>query len=143
MRPEIDLAFELDHPPEKVWKALTTPELLAIWLAPNDMTPTAGARFTVRPEGAAPVVCEVVEIDPKRRRLVLAWDVEDETAQATAVRFELVATAACTVLKVQHEGLGAAVLAALPPAQPPRLRINRRPVAQRRNASRMVMRCAA
>jgi uncharacterized protein YndB with AHSA1/START domain len=27
------------HPPEKVWRALTDPELLASWLMPNDFEP--------------------------------------------------------------------------------------------------------
>ena len=139
-QPEIDLAFDLPYPPGKVWKALTTPELLAIWLAPNDMVPELGARFTVRPKDGPPVACEVVEIDAKRRRLRLAWSVEAEEG-ATSVRFELVETPTGTVLKVCHSGFGAA--AAHAPAQPPRLRLSRRPAAIRANPNRMAMKWAA
>src|SRR6266498_2808466 len=43
----------LPHPPEKVWKALTTAELIGRWLMPNDFEPVAGKRFTftTQPEG--------------------------------------------------------------------------------------------
>ena len=123
-RPEIDLAFDLPYPPEQVWRALTTPALLARWLAPNDMVPCVGARFTARPEGGPAVTCEVIEIDAKRRRLRLAWAVDEDNA--TTVRFELVETATGTVLKVCHSGFGAAVTAAQAPVQPPRLRLSRR-----------------
>jgi uncharacterized protein YndB with AHSA1/START domain len=36
------------HPPEKVWRALTDPELLACWLMPNDFEPWIGHQFTFR-----------------------------------------------------------------------------------------------
>ena len=36
------------HPPEKVWRALIDPELLASWLMPNDFEPRVGHRFTFR-----------------------------------------------------------------------------------------------
>jgi len=34
------------HPPELVWRALTTPELLARWLMPNDFEPVIDHEFT-------------------------------------------------------------------------------------------------
>ncbi len=68
------------------------------------MVPELGARFTMRPEDGPPVTCEVVEIDEKRRRLRLAWII-DEKEQATSVRFELVETTTGTVLKVCHNRL--------------------------------------
>jgi uncharacterized protein YndB with AHSA1/START domain len=41
------LVFEFDVPqaPALVWRALTERELLAAWLAPNDLCPEVGARF--------------------------------------------------------------------------------------------------
>ena len=33
-------------PPQKVWRALTDPELLASWLMPNDFEPRVGHQFT-------------------------------------------------------------------------------------------------
>ena len=38
------IAFECDLPeaPEKVWRALTTPEIVSEWLLPTDLRPEAG-----------------------------------------------------------------------------------------------------
>ncbi|MDO9337345.1 MAG: SRPBCC domain-containing protein [Caulobacter sp.] len=74
---EIDLVFEMEESADKVWRALTTPALLARWLGPNDFRAEPGARFSV---GGAPGVandnavadCEVLAIEPGRR-LRLAW----------------------------------------------------------------------
>jgi len=66
----------LPHPPEKVWKALTTAELIGRWLMPNDFEPVVGKRFTftTRPIGAwdGVVQCEVLEVVPFGR-LVYSW----------------------------------------------------------------------
>src|SRR5882672_678416 len=66
----------LPHPPEKVWKALTTAELIGRWLMPNDFEPVVGRRFTftTRPMGDwdGVVHCEVLEVMPLRR-LVYSW----------------------------------------------------------------------
>ncbi|MEH1058461.1 SRPBCC domain-containing protein [Micromonospora sp. CPCC 206171] len=68
----------LPHPPAKVWRVLTEPDLLARWLMPNDVAPVVGHRFTFRTEprpaqGFDGVVhCEVLEVDPPRR-LRWAW----------------------------------------------------------------------
>ena len=43
----IERTVELDHPPEKVWAALTTAEELGTWFG------DAGARIDLRPGGAA------------------------------------------------------------------------------------------
>ena len=63
---EIDRTYP--HPPELVWRALTTPELLAEWLMPNDFEPRVGHRFTFETEpgpGFDGVVrCEVLELEP-------------------------------------------------------------------------------
>jgi uncharacterized protein YndB with AHSA1/START domain len=146
MNPEIDLAFDLPHSLAKVWKALTTPHLLARWLAPNDLRPEVGARFTVTPEGGAPVQCEVLELEA-RRRLALAWRVSE--ADATIVRFELEPAGEGTVLRISHAGVGAAAIAVqapVAPRQPPRLRAQGRarpPQARRAPAGRTTLRWAA
>ena len=65
-RLEVDRTYP--HPPELVWRALTTSELLAAWLMPNDFEPVVGHRFTFRTEpgpGFDGVVrCEVLELTP-------------------------------------------------------------------------------
>ena len=74
--------FELDHPPGKVWAALTEGRLLSRWLLPCELAPRGegrlgpGASFSFQmPEdegGEGRVDCEVVELE-LGRRLGLAW----------------------------------------------------------------------
>src|SRR5262252_9003281 len=62
--------------PEKVWKALTSADLISRWLMPNDFEPVVGKRFTfkTRPMGEwdGVVQCQVLEVVPLRR-LVYSW----------------------------------------------------------------------
>ncbi|MGO4492322.1 SRPBCC domain-containing protein [Arthrobacter sp. 2YAF22_2] len=44
----IELDEFLPHPPAKVWRALTEPDLIATWLMENDFKPVAGHRYTMR-----------------------------------------------------------------------------------------------
>jgi uncharacterized protein YndB with AHSA1/START domain len=62
----------LAHPPERVWRALVDPELLAAWLMPTDFAPVVGHRFTFR---ASPIeatgfsgviACEVLDVEPEK-----------------------------------------------------------------------------
>jgi uncharacterized protein YndB with AHSA1/START domain len=66
----------LPYPPERVWKALTTAELIGKWLMPNDFEPVVGKRFTfkTRPIGEwdGVVQCEVLEV-VANHRLVYSW----------------------------------------------------------------------
>jgi len=39
---------EIAAPPEKLWRALTQPHLIAEWLMQNDFKPVARHRFTLR-----------------------------------------------------------------------------------------------
>ncbi len=69
-RETIILDTALDAPPERVWRALTEPDVLAKWLAPNDIRAIAGERFTLKPGGAVgerPIDCEVLEAEPPER----------------------------------------------------------------------------
>jgi uncharacterized protein YndB with AHSA1/START domain len=105
---------DLAEPPEKVWKALTVPELLARWLSPNDIRPEVGRRFRLEPE----IECEVLEAEPNRR-LRLSWrerqedgrgDRRDRRADAhghvdSIVTFDLTETVTGgTHLRLVHEG---------------------------------------
>ena len=55
----VSLEFDLKHPPEKVWRALTDPELLTQWLLPvMNFRLERGAAFTFR----APAGAEVVDL---------------------------------------------------------------------------------
>ncbi len=66
----------LPHRADVVWKTLTTSDLIARWLMPNDFQPVVGHRFTfkTRPMGDwdGVVQCEVLESEPNRR-LVYSW----------------------------------------------------------------------
>lgn len=72
----ISLEYDLPHPPAKVWRALTEPELLAAWLMANDMRLTVGHSFTFTqqptPWWDGIVHCEVLEID-LHKRLRYTW----------------------------------------------------------------------
>ena len=61
----IEFECELPDPPEKVWRALTVPDLLAAWMMPNDIKPEIGSRFAFeRPD--APIECEILDAEPER-----------------------------------------------------------------------------
>lgn len=92
------------HPPEAVWRALTTPELLARWLMPNDFAPVIGHRFTFRTEpgpGFDGVVhCEVLELDAPST-LAFSWR---GGPLDTHVRFTLAPEGDGTRLHMEHSG---------------------------------------
>lgn len=77
-RTAIRLDEFLAHPPAKVWRALTEPELVARWLMPGDIRAEAGHRFTFTTEpveqaGFAGIVyCQVLEVEPEKL-LKLSW----------------------------------------------------------------------
>lgn len=62
---------ELAFPPEKIWRALTQPHLIAEWLMKNDFQPLMGHRFTLRGDWGA-VDCEVRAIEPLKE-LSYSW----------------------------------------------------------------------
>jgi uncharacterized protein YndB with AHSA1/START domain len=63
---DIELRRRLDHPRERVWRALTDPAELGAWLMSNDFHPEKGHRFTFRTDPAPGfdgiVHCEVLQI---------------------------------------------------------------------------------
>ena len=61
----------LPHPPEKVWRALTTPHLIAEWLMPGDIKPEVGHEFHLSADWGG-VDCKVLEADPPKR-IVMTW----------------------------------------------------------------------
>ena len=97
--------FDLAHPPEKVWRALTDPALLAEWLLPViDLELVPGAPFTFKtqafPGWDGTVHCRFLEIEPLRK-LSCAWIVGD---MDTVVTFTLTPTASGTRLALVHSG---------------------------------------
>ena len=101
----ISLEFDLHHSPEKVWRALTDPGLLAEWLLPVvDLKLDPGAAFTFRAEpqpGWDGVVnCRLLEIESERT-LSYEWVVGDID---TVVTFTLTPTGSGTRLSLEQSG---------------------------------------
>ena len=101
------IAFELElkHPPAKVWRALTDPELLSQWLLPAfglELAPGAEFMFKTQayPGWDGTVNCRFVEIEPERK-LSYAWTVP---FLDTVVTFTLTPTASGTRLSLVQTG---------------------------------------
>ena len=101
----LSLEFDLQHPPEKVWRALTDPVLLAEWLLPViDFHLEPGAAFTFKtqayPGWDGTVSCRFVEIET-HRKLSYTWEVP---FLATIVTFTLAPTPSGTRLSIVQSG---------------------------------------
>ena len=62
---------EFAYPPEKIWRALTQPHLIAEWLMKNDFVPAKDHRFSLGGDWGS-VECRVLEIEPERT-LAYTW----------------------------------------------------------------------
>jgi uncharacterized protein YndB with AHSA1/START domain len=97
--------FDLPHPPETVWRALTDPDLLSEWLLPVlNFKPEAGNEFSFN---AAPqpgwdglVSCRMLEVD-NQRKLSWSWVAGDID---TILTFTLEPTPSGTRLVVVQSG---------------------------------------
>ena len=69
----VTVECEIAHPPEKLWRALTQPHLIAEWLMKNDFAPVVGHRFNLRGEWGGVLDCEVLDIETNRM-LSYSWD---------------------------------------------------------------------
>jgi uncharacterized protein YndB with AHSA1/START domain len=105
----ISFDFDLHHAPEKVWRALTDPVLLADWLLPvvgRDLELEPGAAFTFRaqpqPGWDGVVNCRLLEIEAQRK-LRYSWVVGDGWLD-TIVTFTLTPTASGTRLSIVQSG---------------------------------------
>ena len=101
----ISFEFDLQHPPEKVWRALTDPTLLAEWLLPViDLKLEPGAAFTFKtqayPGWDGIVNCRLLEMET-HRKLSYAWSVP---GLDTVVTFTLTPTASGTRLSLVQSG---------------------------------------
>ena len=97
--------FDLPHPPEKVWRALTDPSLLAQWLLPAvgfELAPGAAFRFQAPPQPGwdGTVNCRFLEIEAQRK-LSWSWVVGDID---TVVTFTLEPTPTGTRLTLVQSG---------------------------------------
>jgi uncharacterized protein YndB with AHSA1/START domain len=101
----ISIEFDLQHSPEKVWRALTDPALLAEWLLPVvglELVPGAAFTFKTQPHPGwdGTVNCRLVEIEAQRK-LSYTWSVP---FLETVVTFTLTPTASGTRLSLVQSG---------------------------------------
>jgi uncharacterized protein YndB with AHSA1/START domain len=101
----ISFEFDLHHSPEKVWRALTDPALLAEWLLPVvdlKLEPGAAFRFKTQPYPGwdGTVNCRFVEIEANRK-LSYTWAVP---FLDTVVTFTLTPTESGTRLSLVQSG---------------------------------------
>lgn len=106
---EIDQFYH--HPPQRVWRALTTPELMARWLMePTGFAPVIGTRFSFRtqPMPAAnfsgEIACEVIEV-VDGERLTISWaDAHTGQPAGWLVSWTLHAEGSGTRVILRHSG---------------------------------------
>ena len=101
----LSFEFDLQHSPEKVWRALTDPELLSEWLLPvTGLELEPGAAFTFRtqpyPGWDGIVNCRFLEIDAQKK-LSYTWGAG---GMDNVVTFTLTPTASGTRLSLVQSG---------------------------------------
>ena len=101
----ISFEFDLHHVPEKVWRALTDPVLLAEWLLPVvnlELEPGSAFAFKTQPYPGwdGTVNCRFLAIEAQRE-LSYTWVVGD---MDTVVTFTLTPTASGTRLSLVQSG---------------------------------------
>ena len=101
----ISFEWDLPHSPEKVWRALTDPALLAEWLLPVTgfgLEPDTAFMFRTQPYPGwdGTVSCRMLEIEAQRK-LRYAWEVP---FLQTVVTFTLTPTESGTLLTLVQSG---------------------------------------
>lgn len=90
---------ELPHPPEKIWRALTQPQLIEEWLMKNEFKPAVGHAFSLRADWGT-VECRVRTVEPNRT-LSYTWDA---TPLESFVTWTLTPTETGTMLRMEQTG---------------------------------------
>ena len=95
---------ELPHPPEKIWRALTQPHLIAEWLMQNDFKPVVDHRFQLRreprPDVSIVVDCQVLVVEPNKT-LSYTWAAY---GLESVVTWTLTPTGTGTHLRMEQSG---------------------------------------
>jgi uncharacterized protein YndB with AHSA1/START domain len=97
---------EIPFPPEKIWRALTQPQLIEEWLMKNDFKPVVGHSFNLRGDWGGVLDCEVLAVE-QHKTLSYTWDFAHEDADynlKSVVTFTLVPTGTGTRLRMEQSG---------------------------------------
>ena len=92
---------ELPHLPEKVWRALTQPQLIEQWLMKNDFKPVVDESFTLSADWGS-VECKVVTVEPNKT-LAYTWAAY---GLESVVTWTLTPSPTGTHLRMEHSGFG-------------------------------------
>ena len=90
---------DIAYPPEKIWRALTQPHLIAEWLMTNDFKPVVDHRFNLSAAWGA-VDCQVRTVEPNKT-LSYTWDTKD---LRSVVTWTLTPTRTGTHLRMEQSG---------------------------------------
>ena len=95
---------QLPFLPEKIWRALTQPQLIEEWLMKNDFRPAVGHRFSLRmdpqPNWNGVVDCQVLVVEPNKA-LSYTWGA---LGLESVVTFTLTPTSTGTHLRMEQSG---------------------------------------
>ena len=97
---------DFPHPPERLWRALTQPHLIAEWLMKNDFSPAVGHRFNLRGDWGGTLDCQVLAVEPNET-LSYTWNhAHDDPAYdlQSVVTFTLIPTGTGTRLRLEQTG---------------------------------------
>ena len=97
---------EFPYPPEKLWRALTQPHLMAEWLMKNDFRLAVGHQFKLTGDWGGVLDCEVLAIEPNKE-LSYTWNFKHADAAfdlQSVVTFTLTPTRTGTLLRMEQAG---------------------------------------
>jgi uncharacterized protein YndB with AHSA1/START domain len=90
---------EIPYPPEKIWRALTQPQLLEEWLMKNDFKPAIDHTFKFSGDWGS-VDCKVLTLEP-HKTLSYTWG---GMGLGSVVTWTLTPTSAGTHLRMEQAG---------------------------------------
>lgn len=90
---------EVPFPPEKIWRALTQPQLIEEWLMKTDFRPAVDHQFSFRADWGS-VDCRVLEVEPDKT-LSYTWAAY---GLESVVTWTLIPTSSGTRLRMEQSG---------------------------------------
>ena len=98
----VTLEREFSYPPERLWRALTQPDLIAQWLMKNDFQPRVDHDFQLTADWGS-VDCRVTVVEPDSK-LVYTWSA---FGLESVVTWTLTPTSSGTLLRMEQTGFKA------------------------------------